>query len=72
MGRGWPRPTTGLRQSPPDCLLIRPKLKVGLKLGMGVGLSSDSPAQVTLNLRSHPQSPEGGHGIWTCGLRTRQ
>lgn len=43
MGRSCPRPTTGLRQSPPDCPLIKPKLKVGLKLGKGVGLSSDSP-----------------------------
>ena len=48
MGRSWPRPTTGLRQSPPDCLLIKPKLKVGLRLGKGVGLSSDSPHQITL------------------------
>ena len=71
MGRGWPRPTTGLRQSPPDSLLIKPKLKVGLRLGKGVGLSSDSPHQITLNLKSHPQSPEGSHGIWTRGVRTR-
>ena len=36
MGSGWPRPTTGQRQSHPCCLLIKPKLKDGLELGMGM------------------------------------
>lgn len=33
MGSGWPRPTTGQRQSHPGCLLIKPKRKDGLELG---------------------------------------